>query len=105
MLMAFPQTDFHTCTEELSHEKLLEFLESGRGTVFIATAFCAVWVGFVTRYIHLRLICDTVFLHMRTYPSAGLVLATNRESFSRTKELCNLPSLVLKDRHLGGSAF
>ena len=28
-----------------------------------------------------------------------------RESSSRTKELFNLPSLVLKARHLGGSAF
>ena len=28
-----------------------------------------------------------------------------RESFSRTKELFNLPFLVLKARHLGGSAF
>ena len=29
----------------------------------------------------------------------------SRESSSRTKELINLPSLVLKARHLGGSAF
>ena len=28
-----------------------------------------------------------------------------RESSSRTKELLNLPPLVLKARHLGGSAF
>ena len=28
-----------------------------------------------------------------------------KESASRTKELYNLPSLVLKARHLGGSAF
>ena len=28
-----------------------------------------------------------------------------KESSSRTKELFNLPSVVLKARHLGGSAF